>query len=603
MRLMSLLVAVGLMAVVACGDATRPEPAAVSDSAHTADLDATVEARVQATIAAQPTTTRSPTLTVISKPTAIPAPTATPTSSDYYDPENAYAAFDRMIADYDKALELYPSNAEIRIAAASAYYSRGIIRMHNSRYIKDYDAAIADYDKAMELDPSNADIKMTAAETYYQRGKIRRYLIGDTGGIDFYKAIRLNPEHADAYYELGLHYFAQEDYGNAIANLSKIIKLRPTDSFVTDAVAYFKRGSVYFALEDYGKSIADISKAIELAPTHADAYYRRGAAYFFTEDYDRAIADIGEAIRLQPYFGYNSYNFDYNAMPPPQFTGEYFYGSKYDDAIWAYEDAIKLKPSDAGSYFRRGYVYFLMYNYVRGMTDIDKAIEMNPNHADAYYLRGVACIAKEGYDKSILEHAELWIIESLRSETGAYDFMEIACAVKEGKGDYDETIAELDEAIELNPDDADAYLRRGYAHFLMHDYASAKADLDKAAFELSEHHFEEYYLLGEACTNREDYDRAMSEVTQMIEAGESYFLGVALGVGCAARDDYDGAIADLDKTIELKPYHAGAYYFRGLAYALEEDYDKAIADFRKAIKIDPTNVKAKEALELAQKSQ
>ena len=375
MRLMFLLVTVGMMAPVACEDTTSPEPAAVSDSANAAELDATVEARVQATIAAQPTTTISPTLTVISKPTA------TATSSDNYDPENAYAAFDRMIADYDKALELFPSNGDIRIAAANAYYSRGIARMHNRRHVEDYDAAIADYDKAMELNPSNDDFKKTAAETYYQRGKFRRYFIGDHGGFDFYKATRLNPEHADAYHELGLHYFSREDYGNAIANFSKIIKLRPTDSFVTDAVAYFKRGSVYFALEDYGKSIADLSKAIELAPTHADAYYRRGAAYFFSEDYGRAIADIGEAIRLEPYFGYNLYNFDYNAMPPPQFTGEYFYGSKYDDAIWTYEDEISLRPNDADTYFRRGYVYFLMHKYARGMTDLNKAIELNPNHA------------------------------------------------------------------------------------------------------------------------------------------------------------------------------------------------------------------------------
>ena len=44
----------------------------------------------------------------------------------------------------------------------------------------------------------------------------------------------------------------------------------------------------------------------------------------------------------------------------------------------------------------------------------------------------------------------------------------------------DQTIRELDEAIRLNPEDATAYLNRGYAYFQQDDYDKAIEDFDRA---------------------------------------------------------------------------------------------------------------------------
>ena len=50
----------------------------------------------------------------------------------------------------------------------------------------------------------------------------------------------------------------------------------------------------------------------------------------------------------------------------------------------------------------------------------------------------------------------------------------------EAAGKYREAIAELDEAIKLQPDLAMAYNARGFTRYLMHDYAKAIADFDEA---------------------------------------------------------------------------------------------------------------------------
>jgi tetratricopeptide (TPR) repeat protein len=47
-------------------------------------------------------------------------------------------------------------------------------------------------------------------------------------------------------------------------------------------------------------------------------------------------------------------------------------------------------------------------------------------------------------------------------------------------GNYEEAIAELSEAIRLQPDFARAYNARGYVYLLKRDYQRALADFDEA---------------------------------------------------------------------------------------------------------------------------
>jgi Flp pilus assembly protein TadD len=47
----------------------------------------------------------------------------------------------------------------------------------------------------------------------------------------------------------------------------------------------------------------------------------------------------------------------------------------------------------------------------------------------------------------------------------------------------------------------------------------------------------------------------------------------------------DRAIADYNRAIELKPDHASAYNYRGLAYSAKGDNDQAIADYNRAAEL------------------
>jgi len=160
-----------------------------------------------------------------------------------------------------------------------------------------YDKAIADYTRAIEINPGDANAYFGRGQVYHEQGHYDRAI------VDYTKSIELNPEDADAYYNRGLAYAHQQIYDKAIADFTRAIELNPKD-----AEAYNNRGASYFFQGLLDESIADLTKAIELNPEDAKAYFNRGNAYCQQGAYDKGIADYVRAIELNPEFAVAYFN-------------------------------------------------------------------------------------------------------------------------------------------------------------------------------------------------------------------------------------------------------------------------------------------------------
>ena len=120
------------------------------------------------------------------------------------------------------------------------------------------------------------------------------------------------------------------------------------------------------------------------------------------------------------------------------------------------------------------------------------------------------------------------------------------------KQDYDKAIADVDQAIRLDPKLAEAYTNRGTAWFNKKEYNKAIVDDYDQAIQLDPHDALAYSNRGGAWLEKQDYDKA---------------------------------IADFDQAIQLDPKLAGAYGDRGCLWPAKEQYDKAIVDLDQAIRL------------------
>ena len=113
---------------------------------------------------------------------------------------------------------------------------------------------------------------------------------------------------------------------------------------------------------------------------------------------------------------------------------------KAENAIAAYDVAIRLKPDYAAAHCNRGSLYYALGNYTAALQDYDAAIRLKPERSEGYFNRAVTHFH--------LQH-------------------------------YTAAVRDYDAALARNPDDVDAYLGRAHANFAMQRYAAALQDYEE----------------------------------------------------------------------------------------------------------------------------
>ncbi|MGH6841998.1 MAG: sodium:proton antiporter NhaD, partial [Methylocella sp.] len=110
----------------------------------------------------------------------------------------------------------------------------------------------------------------------------------------------------------------------------------------------------------------------------------------------------------------------------------------FDKALANYDEAVRLDPKPAPSYFDRGEIHQAKGNFDQAIADFGQATARDPKFAAAYNNRGLAFSAK---------------------------------------GDLDKALADFDEAVRLDPKFAAAFLSRASAYRAKDDLEHARLDL------------------------------------------------------------------------------------------------------------------------------
>lgn len=158
--------------------------------------------------------------------------------------------------------------------------------------------------------------------------------------LEYTKAIKENPQFAEAYFARGILYYDRKEYDKALMDYGMCLQFSPKN-----AKAFFNRALVKNSLNYSKSAIEDYSKSIQINPNQPDAYNNRGRIKNLLKDYNSAISDFDKSIELDPK----------NYMP----------------------------------HFNRGISNFSLDHNASALQDLDKAIVLNPDCSDCYDVRGV----------------------------------------------------------------------------------------------------------------------------------------------------------------------------------------------------------------------
>lgn len=228
-----------------------------------------------------------------------------------------------------------------------------------------------------------------------------------------------------------------------------------------------------------------------------------------------------------------------------------FQRGEYELAIAHYDEAIKLDPNDAYTYYRRGLVRDWQEQYEEAITDYGEAIDRKPedyeDYTEFYQARGRANFALKQYALAINDYNEA--IRLFPKDINSFYYRGLAKASQE---QYEAAIADYDEAIRLSPRHAAIYRWRGFAKYGLGQHELAIADYNEA-IRIYPGDRKSYYKRGLANFGLKEYELAIS--------------------------DYDKAIS-LSHPLDMDPDDAYVYYQRGLAKKELNRFEEAIADFQ-----------------------
>ena len=167
---------------------------------------------------------------------------------------------------------------------------------------------------------------------------------------------------------------------------------------------------------------------------------------------------------------------------------------------------------------------------------------------------------------------------------------------------YERAIQDLNRSIELDPTFALAYNNRGSAYILLKQYERAIQDYDKA-LQLNPNYTEAYNNRGFTYDQSGQYKRAIQDYDKAIQLDQNYTDAYYnRGNACVNLKRYERAIQDYDKAIQLNPNYVKAYNNRGWAYYCLKQYERAIQDFDKVIQLNPNFTLAKKNREACLKA-
>ncbi|CAB5204242.1 unnamed protein product, partial [Rhizophagus irregularis] len=197
------------------------------------------------------------------------------------------------------------------------------------------------------------------------------------------KAINLNPKKSVAYFICGEIYFRQNKYDEAIDNLNGSLecKAKLNNLYIIIGNSYLLRG--YF-IKAYTEATENYNIALKNDPNNylclkncAYIYEKKGDDINALKMFDKLLSINKENSLILCYYGEILCNM-----------------TQYSKAILYFTKANTIDPENIHNLNKRAIAYYILQEYDKVLSDLDKIIQLDPFNNSAYYLKSLTYYTK-----------------------------------------------------------------------------------------------------------------------------------------------------------------------------------------------------------------
>ena len=317
--------------------------------------------------------------------------------------------------------------------------------------------------------PADPAKVFAAGEAALKAGKL------DVAERDFKQVLAADPKVAGAYANLGVIHMRRKRWPEALAMLHKAEKLAPQVAGIRLNI-----GLAYFRQNDFLSAIGPFESVVRDAPDSYQARYLLGLCYFFNDRWQDAIN------ALEPLWGQASDQMNYlyvldiaaykakngaleekagaRLVEVGQNTPEFHLlmgkahlnREEYDEAVRELETAVAGDPKLPFVHFNLGLTYAKKQDYERAREEFRKDLEIEPDAAFTYEQLGNVNSTMQDEEEAAKNYRQALKLDGrlINSHMGL-------AKIEEHRRNYAAALAELDEIIRLDKENAGARYLRG----------------------------------------------------------------------------------------------------------------------------------------------
>jgi tetratricopeptide (TPR) repeat protein len=190
----------------------------------------------------------------------------------------------------------------------------------------------------------------------------------------------------EAYNTLGLVYYYDRIYDDAIFEMRKAIKINPNNEdakfnlkAIRSRLEHFQAGKIFSRLGDRDRAVVEYRKAIELDPRFVEARHRLGVELYLAGNPTEALKELRRASLV-------------TALYRKAYEIRYAEGlallrlSRDGDAMGKFQQSLQSRPAFAPAHHEMGKIFLQREEYDAAIDHFVKAIGSDPR---AEYARGL----------------------------------------------------------------------------------------------------------------------------------------------------------------------------------------------------------------------
>ena len=414
-----------------------------------------------------------------------------------------------------------------------------------------------------------------------------------------------------------------KEYGRIIDREKKANNKTTTTSKINSSDWYLGRGKCYTKLGEYKDALRDLNESVALDFQNLEALESRADLYAHTGDFPKAIADLSVYLSIDPG----------NAEILTQRATYRIQTNRLTEAVADYDEAIRLDNKNYRYYLLRGDFYLKTGACDKAVADFTEGTNRIRTQPVLFFRRGMAYVCQKQYNSAGEDFARANELSSefkpridsiathfyrqseqaiqTRKSEDALAQVEIALRLKPdyaeawlAKGDvlltaraYKEAVDALTNAIRYQPANAAGYYQRGLAQSRLNAHADAVDDF-RQALTVQPDLYEAALGEAKARVSLRQYDKALFTLTSLRDKRKQlekrypavFYADVYYLSGRCAYElrQYDNALDRFEEALSITKGWAAVYSERGRTYEALNKPDRARDDYNRAAELEPT---------------